>query len=111
LSATARWRRAWRYAAGTWTENDADMIAFEAHDRAGYWPLETIDVEGLEGIAQATWGDVPELSALAHSAAATVARKWDSGGGHQRHAAEEWAMELIAEYAKEDGVELIEADA
>lgn len=105
---TQRWRRALRYALNRMTPADADLIGYECQSISGVWSLETISAESVRDYALNLWTDHPALEKYADEAAARVASKWD-GTGDVRCAAEEWAINLIDEYAKSDGVELVEA--
>ena len=99
--------RAWRYATGRMTKEDASWIAYECDVHAGCFPLVSIDVDGVMDLALDKWEDNPKLEDFARDAVCRVWNKWSSSGDEQS-AAIDWAMDLIAEYAKEDGVELVE---
>ena len=101
--------RAWRYATGRMTRDDAQWIAYECDVAAESYPLVSIDVEGVIDLALDKWQDDPALADLARQAVRRVWNKW-SGGGEEYSAAVDWAMDLIEEYAKADGVELKERE-
>jgi hypothetical protein len=100
-----RWKRALNYATGHLSEADADQIRYECQQIAGFYPLEVFTVDGVLNTFRDCYGDHPELERLARDAAARVANKW-SGNGDCAGTAEDWAIDLIFEYAKADGIEL-----
>jgi hypothetical protein len=104
-----RWRRAWRYATDTMTTEDAGWIRHQCQDVEGFWPLEAIDAEGVLREAREQWADHPALERLAYDAAERVANKWP-GSGDISCEARGCAVDLIEEYARTEGVELIERD-
>ena len=74
---------------------------------AGVWALETLNAEAVLESATERWGGVPGLDRLVHEACARVASKWDYTGDPAA-AAEAWALQLVREYAEQEGVELRE---
>lgn len=100
--------RAVRYAAGRMSEDDAHLIIYECLPTSGYFPLEGLSVETVLDLAQERWGDNPALPRLAADACRRVWNKWDSGG--TEGVAEDWALDLIKEYATDDGIVLVEQD-
>jgi hypothetical protein len=104
-----RWRRAWRYAADTMSADDAAWIRQRCQDVEGFWPLEAIDAEGVLREARERWADHPALEPLACDAAERIANKW-TGSGDISCEARGCAVDLIAEYARTQGIELIERD-
>jgi hypothetical protein len=104
------WRRAWRYATDTMTADDAAWIRQRCQDVEGFWPLEAIDVEGVLTEARERWTDHPSLERLAYDAAERIAKKW-TGSGDISCEARGCAVDLIAEYARAQGVDLIERDS
>lgn len=101
--------RAWRYLRGTMTADDAHHLVWEAEHVSGCYSLEGFTVDSVLEDAQERWGDVPGLERWAADACARVAGKWDASGDVSSAAAE-WAMSLIADYAKGDGVTLVEIE-
>lgn len=99
--------RAWRYATGHMTKDDAWSISYECDASTGCYGLEYIDVEGVMECAVDKWEANPRLEEYAENAVHRVWNKWSSSGD-ATNAAQEWAMDLIEEYAKADGVELVE---
>lgn len=100
---------AWRYLTGTWTEDDAGWIAYEAHQVAGYAVLETVDVDGVVEWAEERFGEHPKMREWARTAVRRVGNKWVSTGD-AASAAQDWAVDLIQEYASYEGVELVEKE-
>lgn len=110
FSRRARWFRAWRYATGRLTEDDTYHLRQEIRDIDGYYPIAELSRESVLKQARERWGDNPNLVHLTLGACERVYDKW-SGSGYEAEAAEEWAMKLIQEYAKDCGVELVDADS
>ena len=104
-----RWRRAWRYATDTLSADDAGWIRHRCQDVEGFWPLEAIDAEGVLREAREQWADHPALERLAYDAAERIANKW-TGSGDISCEARGCAVDLVAEYAKAQGVKLVERD-
>lgn len=106
----ARYRRAWLYAAGRTELDDAYTIMRDLRPITGEYPLITLDVDGIVISAGDRWtNSADEIRPFAEEAAERVYGKFDSDG-ETRSAAEEWALDLIAEYAEQEGVELIEGE-
>lgn len=103
-------RRAWRYFRGTLTRDDAFWIISDCERVAGLYGLEHINAENVLEQARDRWGENPALADLVDEAVARVGSKWSSSG-HVTDAAEDWAFDLIEEYAERDGIELVEVDA
>ena len=104
-----RWRRAWRYATDTLSADEAGWIRHHCQDIEGFWPLEAIDAEGVLMEARERWRDHPALERLAYDAAERIANKWTSSGDISCEA-RGCAVDLIAHYARTQGIELIERD-
>lgn len=101
--------RAWRYLRGKMTDTDAHHLVWEAEHVSGCYSLEGFTVDSVLEDARELFGDVPGLERWAVDACARVASKWDASGDVSSAAAE-WAMSLIAQYAKSDGVNLVERE-
>jgi hypothetical protein len=71
--------------------------------------LEAIDAEGVLQEAREQWADHPALERLAYEAAERIANKW-TGSGDISCEARGCAVDLIAHYARTQGIELIERD-
>jgi hypothetical protein len=104
-----RWRRAWRYATESMSGEDAHWMRQDCQDVEGFWPLEAIDSEGVLREARERWADHPALERLAYDAAERIANKWASAGDISCEA-RGCAVDLIAEYASAQGVDLVERD-
>lgn len=102
-----RYGRAWRYARQTLTADDGTKMMATIEDAAGSYALESLSLNSVLELARDRWADNPELPRLAAEAVSRVNDKWNSDG-NLTGAAQDWACELIAEYAESDGVELIE---
>ena len=102
-----RYGLAWRYATQRLTRDDGISLLYDAERAAGIFGLESISTGDVLEHARERWGDVPELADYADAATRRVWSKW-SGNGEITGAAEDWAMDLIAEYAAEDNVTLSE---
>jgi hypothetical protein len=98
-----RYGRAYRYARGCMSPDDADEIRYECQEVGGFWPLETLTVDGMMETVIDRFGDSEEVRLLVADACARVGSKWDSDG-HLRGAAQDWAMDLIKERAEELGL-------
>lgn len=101
--------RAWRYFRGSMTPDDAHMLVYEAEHVSGCYSLEGFTVDSVIEDAQERWGDVAGLEGWAKDAAARVSSKWDSSG-YASEAARDWALNLVEDYAKADGVALVEVE-
>lgn len=104
-----RYARAWRYATRRSTREDGLRMIYDAEHAAGNYSLESISLMDVIKRAKEKWGDVPGLEDWAGDATARVGKKWESGG-ETVYAAEDWALDLIKEYAADDGVTLTEIE-
>jgi len=101
---------AYRYLTETLSEDDASRLVGEVQPFSGWFPLETISVEQVVETSGDRWSNpAEEIRPLAEQACRRVWNKWDSTGDIPS-SAEDWAMDLIAEYAEEDGLTLIEGE-
>lgn len=101
-----RYREAIAYARERLDMTVANDIIFNCQAVAGWYPLEALSIDGcLQTARDCYWKDHPELENLIQSACATVASKWESTG-HSSAAAEDWALDLIPEYAAARGITL-----
>ena len=91
------------------TADDASWIRHRCQDAEGFWPLEAIDSEGVLREARDRWHDHPALERLAYDAAERIANK-RTGSGDISCEARGCAVDLIAEYARGQGVKLVERD-
>jgi hypothetical protein len=98
------------YATGKLTPADAASIMYDCQIIAGQYPIESLTVEAVIDDAGYRWSNsAEEIELLAERACARVYDKWDSGG-HERSAAQDWACDLIEEYAVQEGVVLVEGE-
>ncbi len=101
-----RYREALAYARNRMDMTQANDIILNCQAAAGWYPLETFSVDScLQTALDCYWEDHPELESLVQSACERVASKWESAG-HAASAAEDWALDLVPEYAQARGIEL-----
>lgn len=86
--------------------DDANWIIHEIQETAGWFPIEELSIGSVIEQAEQYWQPHPAIPDLAAQACRRVWNKWSSTGDVQS-AAEDWAIDLIGEYAAEDGIELI----
>src|SRR5271169_5917137 len=76
-----RYREAIAYARNRMDATQANDIIYNCHAAAGWYPLETLSVDGcLQTALDCYWEDHPELESLVQSACERVASKWESTG-------------------------------
>jgi hypothetical protein len=101
-----RYREALAYARDRMSSSQANDIIFNCQAAAGWYPLETLSVDGcLQTALDCYWEDHPEVESLVQSACARVGSKWSSTGD-AASAAEDWALDLVPEYAQGRGITL-----
>jgi hypothetical protein len=101
-----RCRRALAYARGRMDHNQANDIIFDCQAAAGWYLLETLSVDGcLQTALDCYWQHHPELENLVQYACSRVASKWESNGNAPA-TAEDWALDLIQEFAQARGIQL-----
>ena len=102
-----------RFGLGLTTPTEASEIRYRCHEITGCWPLQWIDAEGVIELAEdrwkATdrWGTPVDFEAYAKDAVRRVHTKWP-GNDDMTGAAQDWAMDLIGEYALQDGIALLD---
>ena len=101
-----RLRNAAAYASGRLSEDQASQIIHDCQSVAGWWPLATFSTDGVLEQALDLYEDHPALPHLVREACEHVARKWAGDSGEIAGAAEDWALDLIERYARDDGVDL-----
>lgn len=102
-----RYRLAIAYARNRIDPVQANAIIYDCQAAAGWFPLETFSVDScLETALDCHWEPHPELENLVRSACDRVASKW-SGNGFAADAAEDWALDLVAEFAQSRGIALV----
>jgi hypothetical protein len=105
----ALWSRAWRYAAGRLSADDAQHIMLDCRDPAGWHPLLVLTVEDTLEQAREDLADHPDLPRLIADGCARVGYKWESCGDELSEA-RRWAIDLAAGYAIDEGIALIRLD-
>jgi hypothetical protein len=101
-----RLRRAWRYAYGSLSADDAQWVLIDCHDTAGWHFLLTLTVEDTLEQAREIFADHPELRRLIEDGCSRVGRKWESYND-DLFEARRWAIELAEGYASDEGITLI----
>lgn len=107
------WSRAgiaWRYLTRRMTQDDARELYLPVTEAAGWRPLVTIDNDSVLDLLLSVYRDDPRLADLADDACARVAHKWP-GMDEAAGSAQDWALELVEEYAIRDGIDLIKIEA
>lgn len=99
--------RGFRYAIGRATPTDGMRLLCEAERLCGHYALCSISAESVLNDMLDQYEPHPALARLCEQAAARVANKW-SDSGDTSAAAIDWAMNLVREYAAEDGVALVD---
>jgi hypothetical protein len=97
--------RAWRYAAGTLSADDAQRIILDCRGPAGWHPLLVLTVEDALEQAHEEFADHPDLRRLIADACFHVGDKWDSHGD-ELWEARRWAIEVAQRYAADEGIAL-----
>ncbi len=100
----------WRYAIGRSKPEDGYDLLHAAESLTGIYGLEILSTYSLADDLAERYGEKHReaLTELAERACSRVASKWDSSG-EVRSAAEDWAGDLVEQYAKEAGLELTDA--
>lgn len=108
-SRLARYRLAYAYARGRMSPDQALSILWDCQHAAGSFCLISLDVSDVLEAARDRWEDHPELPGLCKSAASRVASKWDDYT-EVRSSCEDWALDLVADYARGEGIALVEVN-
>lgn len=101
----SRWQRAWAYATDRMTKDQASQMAYDCQAPAGSFSLISLDVDGVLEDASNTYMDHPDLERLCAEAVQRVASKFDDYT-EVRSSCSDWALDLVVQYAKQEGVEL-----
>ncbi len=100
-------RRAFHYAIGGLSQEDAERIILDCEDITEVYPLMVLTARRVREIANERYGDrAAALNGYLAAACAKVANKWEPGDGIWD--AREWALENALLYAAEDGITLVE---
>ena len=100
----------WRYAIGRSKLEDGYDLLHAAENLTGIYGLETLSTYSLADDLVERYGEEHReaLTELAERACNRVASKWDASG-EVRSAAEDWAGDLVEQYAKEAGLVLTDS--
>ena len=99
----------WNALHEAWCGEQADRLLLVTYETLTSRPREAIDAEGVLREAREQWTDHPAFQRLAYDAAERTANKWTSAGDISCET-RGCAVDLIAYYAKAQGIELIERD-
>jgi hypothetical protein len=103
-------RLGYLFANGKLTEDDARTMLYECERAVGCFSLQTISVESILDTAGYRWANAAEeIRGIAWEACCRVSEKWP-GSESVTEASEDWALELIAEYAQDEGIILIDGE-
>lgn len=105
--ALRRHARAFRYAIGRTSHDDALNLLYDAEALSNHYALCSISAESLQEDALDLFEPFPGLERYCEEAVSRVASKWEDGG-ETTGAALDWALSLVREYAAADGVALVE---
>ena len=97
-----------RYAAGCSTEPDGWVLFHDGERLTGFYCLEGFSEGDVLSQIQDRFGEFAEAPALCRAATRRVSDKWNSSGD-TANAAQDWAADLVEEYAKQDGVALVDS--
>ena len=103
------WRLALLYARHRLSPDDALSIIWECQHVAGHYPLSILTTSEVMEQALETWKDHPRLLELVDQATDQVFDEWIDNNDTIYHAAG-WALDLVREYAKHDGITLTERE-
>ncbi len=101
-----RWTRAWRYAAGQLSSDDAQQLMLDCRDPAGWHPLLVLTVKDALQQAREDLADHPDLPRLIADGCARVGDKWESYND-ELWEARRWAINLARSYAADEGIRLV----
>jgi hypothetical protein len=97
-----RWTRAWRYAAGRLSADEAQRLMLDCRYPAGWHPLLVLTVEDTLEQAREEIADHPDLPRLVADGCARVGDKWEPYYGELLEA-RCWAINLAKNYAVHEG--------
>ena len=102
-------RRAFHYAIGGLSQEDAKRVILDCEDITEVYPLMVLTARRVREIANERYGDrAAALNGYFAAACAKVANKWEPADDIWN--AREWALENALLYAAEDGITLAEAE-
>lgn len=99
----------WRFTIGCLSKSEAESLIWSLEEVAGRFPLLVLTCEDTLIEAHYLFHPHPALPALVDQACARVGRKWESYNDDLFNA-RAWALELVSEYAAQDGVHLLRRD-
>jgi len=105
----AQLARAWRYAAGRLSADDAQRVIHDCRGPAGWHPLLVLTVEDTLEQAREEFADHPELRRLIVDACFRVGDKWEPHGD-ELWEARRWAINVALRYAADEGITLARLD-
>ena len=98
-----RWIRAWRYATGRLSVDEAQRLMLDCRYPAGWHPLLVLTVEDTLEQARTEIADHPDLPRLVADGCARVGDKWEPYAGELLEA-RCWAINLAKDYAADEGI-------
>jgi hypothetical protein len=101
-----RWTRAWRYAAGRLSADEAQRLMLDCRYLAGWHPLLVLTVEDALEQAREEIADHPDLPRLVADGCARVGEKWEPYYGELLEA-RCWAINLAKTYAADEGITFV----
>lgn len=105
----SRWTRAWRYAAGQLSADDAQQLTLDCRYPAGWHPLLVLTVEDTLEQAREDLADHPDLPRLVADGCARVGDKWEPYYGELLEG-RCWAINLAKNYAADEGITFVLLD-
>jgi hypothetical protein len=102
----SRWTRAWRYAAGRVSADEAQRLMLDCRYPAGWHPLLVLTVEDTLEQAREEIADHPDLPRLVADGCARVGDKWEPYYGELLEA-RCWAINLAKNYAADEGITFV----
>lgn len=102
-----RARQGWRWMRGTLTREDARDMQWKIDHLAGWYPLVVLSVDDIKEQLEDMYESQPQFDELADRAASRVYSKFDDYSD-MRSNAQDWAVDLVRDYAVADRVALIE---
>jgi hypothetical protein len=104
-----RWTRAWRYAAGRLSPDEAQRLMLDCRYPAGWHPLLVLTVEDALEQAREEIADHPDLPRLVADGCARVGDKWEPYYGELPEARCR-AINLAKNYAADEGITFVLLD-
>ena len=102
----SRWTRAWGYAAGRLSADEAQRLMLDCRYPAGWHPLLVLTVEDTLKLAREEIADHPDLPRLVADGCARVGDKWEPYYGELLEA-RCWAINLAKNYAVDEGITFV----